>query len=482
MALKQLILSDKLRKAQDRLAAAQQKEEETRSQRTQLEKREQELIQAREEVNEETTPEEQQILEEQISAWEEQEAALTQTEEEISQEIEQVQQEIADLQQQLDDVNARGLAKPKAQENNHTPTDGKERTDMNKYSTRRQWFGMDHQERDQFLAREDVKGFAQRVRSMISEKRAVSGVELTIPDVMLPMIRTVAAENSKMLKHVNVHSVPGTTRQNVMGIIPEAVWTDMCAKINEVDFAIGQVVMDGYKVAAGMYVCNAIIEDSDLNLIDEVLTMLGKAIGLALDKAILYGTGVKMPLGIVTRLAQTAQPDGYSANAPEWKNLSATNLLAVSGKTGAALFQALVEATGAIDSDYAAGTTFWAMNRKTKIKLVSHALTINAAGAIVTGIDNTMPVIGGAIEELNFIPDDVIIGGYGDMYALAERAGVKLGYSEHYRWMEDQTAFKGTARYDGMPVIPGAFVAIGIGGTKPAAGAVSFAPDTANQA
>lgn len=478
MALKQIILGEKLRKARERLEQAQKKAEEARTQRNRLETREQELIQAREEVTEETTPEEQQLLEEQITAWEEQENALQETEQQISQEIEEVQQEISDLQQQLDEVNARGTAKPKSSENN--PEERKERNAMNKYESRRLWFGKDHQERDAFIAREDVKDFAKRVKGMIGEKRAVNGAELTIPDVMLPLIRTVASENSKLMKHVNVQRVPGTSRQNIMGVITEAVWTDMCAKINELDFGFGQVEMDGYKVAGGLYLCNAIIEDSDLDLITEVINMLGKAIGLAIDKAILYGKGTKMPLGIVTRLTQTAQPENYSANAPAWVNLSDSNVLAVTGKTDAALFKALVEATGAIDSDYATGATFWAMNRKTKIKLVTNALTINAAGAIVTGVENTMPIIGGAIEELNFIPDDVIIGGYGDMYAMAERAGMKFGYSEHYRFMDDQTAFKGTARYDGMPVVPAAFVAIGIGGAKPAADAVIFAQDKAN--
>lgn len=478
MALKQIILGDKLRKARERLEQAQHKAEEARSQRTELETREAELTQAREEVTEDTTPEEQQVLEEQINAWMEQEEALQETEAQISQEIEEAQQEVADLQQQLDEVNARGAAKPKTPENTK-PEERKEHTAMNT-NTRKLWFGMDHQERDAFVAREDVKTFAQRVRDMIGEKRTVKGAELTIPKDMLPLIRTVAEESSKLIKHVNLQRVRGESRANVTGLIPEAVWTDMCGKINEVEWAFGQIEMDGYKVAAGLYLCNAIVEDSDLDLITEVLNMLGKAIGLALDKAILYGTGTKMPMGIVTRLAQTAEPEGYSANAPEWKNLSATNLLAVSGKTGAELFKALVEATGAINSDYAAGTTFWAMNRKTKIKLVSHALSINAAGAVVTGLDNTMPVIGGKIEELNFIPDDVIIGGYGDMYTLVERADMKFAYSTEFRFMDDQTAFKGTARYDGMPVVADAFVAIGIGGTKPAAAAVTFAQDKAN--
>ena len=477
MALKQIILGDKLRKARERLEQAQQKADEARTQRTQLETREQELIQAREEVTEDTTPEEQQVLEEQINAWMEQEEALQETEAQISQEIENVQQEITDLQQQLDEVNTRGTTKKQNPETNRE--ERKENTTMSK-TTRRLWFGMDHQERDAFIAREDVKTFAQCVRDLIGEKRTIKGAELTIPVVMLPMIRTVAEESSKLIKHVNLQRVRGESRVNIAGLIPEAVWTDMCGKINESEWAFGQVEMDGYKVAAGMYLCNAIIEDSDLELITEVLTMFGKAIGLALDKAITFGTGTKMPMGIVTRLAQSAEPDGYSANAPAWKNLSETNLLAVTGKNGADLFKAIVEATGAINSDYAAGATFWAMNHKTKIKLVTHAMTINAAGAIVTGVDNTMPVIGGAIEELNFIPDDVIIGGYGDMYTLAERAGMKFAYSTEFRFMDDQTAFKGTARYDGMPVIADAFVAIGINGVKPAADAVTFAQDKAN--
>jgi HK97 family phage major capsid protein len=86
-----------------------------------------------------------------------------------------------------------------------------------------------------------------------------------------------------------------------------------------------------------------------------------------------------------------------------------------------------------------------------------------------------MPAIGGAIEELSFIPDGVIIGGFGDMYLLTERAGAAVTTSEHARFVEDQTVIKGTARYDGLPVIAEAFVAIGIKGVKPKADAVQFA-------
>lgn len=61
-----------------------------------------------------------------------------------------------------------------------------------------------------------------------------------------------------------------------------------------------------------------------------------------------------------------------------------------------------------------------------------------------------------------------------------ERAGTSIAQSEHVRFVEDQTVFRGTARYDGMPVIAEGFVAIGISGTKPTGNAVTFATDSAN--
>ena len=92
-----------------------------------------------------------------------------------------------------------------------------------------------------------------------------------------------------------------------------------------------------------------------------------------------------------------------------------------------------------------------------------------------------MPVIGGDIVELPFIPDNNIAFGYMDMYLLAERAGTKLGQSEHYRFTEDQTVFKGTARYDGEPVIADAFGLMSITTSAPAT-TVEFPTDTANTA
>lgn len=456
--LKALLLRNKIDSKKAELA-------ELRTNAAELEKREKEL---ESDINEAKTEEEKAAVEKAVNQFEQDKA-------ENEKSISELETEIADMEKELDAVEQKQQT-PQTEGNSGDET----RKGNVKMKTRLKFFGMNAQERDAFFSNDSVKSWLERVREMGKNQRSITGAELLIPDVALDLIKETVLKYSKLYKHVNVKSVPGKARQNVMGAIPEAIWTEMCSTLNELNLTFNNVEVDGYKVGGFIAICNAVLEDSDIALATEIISALGQAIGYALDKAILYGTGTKMPLGIVTRLTQATKPSGYSTTARAWANLTTSNVLAISGKTDAALFKELVIASGNAKADYSHGEMFWAMNEKTFTKLVANALTINAAGAIVTGQNGTMPVIGGAIEKLSFIPDDVIIGGYGDLYLLAERAGTAISQSEHARFIEDQTVFKGTARYDGLPVIAEGFVAIGIGGTKPTANAVTFAEDTAN--
>ena len=121
------------------------------------------------------------------------------------------------------------------------------------------------------------------------------------------------------------------------------------------------------------------------------------------------------------------------------------------------------------------------MNDKTYAMLQSKILAFNAAGALVSGVNNALPIINGEVATLPFIPDGDIIGGYSDLYVLAERAGITLAASEHVRFIEDDTVFKGTARYDGTPAIAEGFVVLNIDGKAPTT-TIAFTEDKANKA
>ena len=378
-----------------------------------------------------------------------------------------LEEEIRGLEADLDALEKETVTEPK-----------EERKEIKPMETRK-FFNMTSQERDAFFVREDVQNYLHEVRTAIKEKRALTNVGLTIPEVMLGIIKENILEYSKLYKHVNVRQISGEGRMIVMGTIPEAVWTDCCANLNELDLAFNDVEVNCWKVGGYFAVCNANLEDSDIDLASELLTAIGQAIGMALDKAILYGTGTRMPLGVMTRLAQTEAPADYPATARPWANLSANIVSIPASAEDADLIKALVEASGKAKGKYSRGEKVWVMNEATYTTLVANALTINAAGGIVAGIDGRMPVVGGIIEVLDFIPDNVIIGGYFDLYLLAERAGTRFATSEHVRFLQDQTVLKGTARYDGQPAIAEGFVAIGLNGTTPNA-TMTFAADSAN--
>lgn len=401
----------------------------------------------------------------------------------VNEEIEKFEAEKAEHESAKTDLDAeiRGLeAELEELEKEQVAPKTDEKRKENKKMETRKFFGMNSQERDQFFAREDVTNFLGEVRTCIKEKRALTNVGLTIPEVMLGVLRENIIEYSKLYKHVNVRPINGEGRMIVMGTIPEAVWTDCCANLNELNLAFNDVEVNCWKVGGYFAVCNANLEDSDVALATELLTAIGQAIGLALDKAILYGTGTRMPLGVVTRLVQTQAPADYPATARAWTNLSTSNVVALGNVTGAELIAKIVETFGAAKGKYSRGEKVFVMNEATYTKLMAATVSVDANGRIVTGIADVMPVIGGAIEVLDFVPDNAIIGGYFDLYLLAERAGTKFATSEHVRFLQDQTVFKGTARYDGQPAIAEGFVAMAIGTTKPNA-TMSFAADTANQ-
>lgn len=416
-----------------------------------LEKREADLESA---ISEVTTEEEQRAVEAEIGSYETEKAENEQAEKKLN-------DEIRELENQLEAEETEQDTEPAEQPAEEVRTENKK----GEYAMNREFFGMNAQERDAFFNREDVKSFLASARTAMAEKRAITGAGYLIPEVMLGLIRDSIEEYSKLYKHVNVRRINGKGRMVVEGQIPEAVWTEACANLNELNLTFGNVEIDEYKVGGYFKLCNSTLEDSDIDLAAELLRVIGQAIGYALDKAIVYGTGTKMPQGIVKALSLVT-------NTPNIFSIAAS-------VTGIALFQNILTDFAAAGHSKSNGEKVWIMNEMTYNKLRVQALAVNAAGAIVSGMDDSMPVIGGRVETLSFVPDDVIVAGYGDMYLLAERKDITLSTSEHAFWVADQTGFKGVARYDGKPLDVDAFVAIGINGATPSA-TMTFAADTAN--
>lgn len=462
MALKALMLRKRLTDARKQLDALREKDADFDVREIDLEKS----------IEEVTADEERAAVEEAIETFEADKAAHEEAKGELERAIKDLEDELAAEEAAQDTTppeETRSEEESKPARKEYVPME------RNKF-----FENMSIEQRDAFFQREDVSGWLGEIRTCIREKRALSGVGLTIPEVMLGLIRQNIIDYSKLYRHVDVRAIGGDGRAVVMGSIPEAVWTDCCANLNELDLGFSDAELGCWKVGGFFTVCNANLEDSDIALASEVLSAIGQAIGIALDKAILYGTGTRMPLGVVTRLAQQSQPGTYPSTARPWADLHSSNIKTIANNvTGKDLFAQLLLNFGAAKGKYSRGEIVHVMNETTYTFLMAQAMAFDSSGAIVSAVNGTMPVIGGAIEVIDAVPDYNIISGYFDLYLLAERAGQKFASSEHFKFLSDQTVFKGMARYDGLPVIAEAFVVNAINSAA-ASGSVTFPGDNAN--
>ena len=471
MALKTIMLRREIERKDAELAALREKDDAFQTREAELEAA----------IAEVETDEQRDAMNAEIETFETERSAHTDA-------VTALETEIEELRGKLEAEEAKVPPAPEKRAENTADTEKRSDTTMQNINIRslpmntRAFDALPMEQRKAITQQPDVQAFLGQLRSCRGHQRGVSGGEYTIPVVMLDLIAENIYRYSKLLNRIRVRNVNGEARQTIAGIVPEAVWTEMCGIINELTFTFNQVTLDGYKVAGFVPVCNALLDDNDVNLASWIVEMLSESVGLALDKAILYGKGAAyhMPLGIVTRLAQQSAPADYPSTMRPWADLHTSNIKSISASdTGAAFWAALQLAAAPAYNKYARGEMFWAMNSKTYASLKAKAIATNLDGAFVAMIGGTLPIISGDIDILEFMPDNDIVGGFGDLYLLGLRQGMTVESSREVQFIQDNTVFKGKMRADGVPVIAEAFVAINIGGSTPTS-ALTFAGDSAN--
>ena len=429
-------------------------------------------------IAEAQTDEERSVVEAAVNAFEQERSANAADITRVQERINEINEEI----RSLEEAQTPPASDPPAAEPTGTTNTERSNHSMPINNPERRWFGLTYQERDALLTRDSTKEFLQRVRQLRAQQNSVTGAKLGIPTEFMQILRDLTYQNSKLWPYVHSEAIRGKARQNVAGTGCEAVWSEMLANINEIVMDFTQLEMDGYMLAGYIAISNAVLEDdSDLQLLTSILNAMGEANARGLDKAIVYGTGKKMPVGFITRLAASAQPEWWNNDQGDFKDLHSSHILKldIDSTSGAAFFGTLIEALGIADPKYSDGRVFWVMNRKTHIRLMSKALAFDSAAAITAGINNTFPIVGGDIIELDFMADNDIAGGFGSLMRMSEREGASIASSDIPFFLRNMTVYRSIGRYDGKPARGEAFVLVNFHNTAPTT-SISFAPNLAN--
>lgn len=462
MALKVLLLRKRLTDAKTRLNELRSKETEFRSRESELES----------DIENANTEDERAAVETAVSDFEKERAAHEAA-------LSSAEQEISDLETEIAE------AETAAAEARNASQEAKKRSVNMNNKTRKNYRDMTLRDAaESIYSTPEVRTFVSETRDFLSgaRQRSLGGAALTVPEVMLDVVRCSINRYSKLITKVRYKPVKGKARQNIIGDVPEAVWTEVAGAFNEINVKLSQIEADAYKVAGYVLIPNAYLDGgSDVDLLAEVLDQLGQSVGLALDKAIVYGTGTKMPVGIVTRLAASAKPAWWGMNQADFTDLHTSHIktLDLASADGKSFFGPLLSALGVARRKFAVGEKVWLMSETTHTEISVKALGFNSAAALVSGVNNEMPVLGGEIIELPFIPDGDIVGGYLSHYLLCERGGVTLRNSEHARFLQDQTVALAEGSYDGKPLYGEAFSCVNYKNTAVSTTA-TFTADAAN--
>lgn len=450
MALKQLMISKKIEQRKSSLTELVTKQEGLSVRSAELE----------EALNEAKTDEEIAAVEEEINKLETEESGIQEKKSILEGEITALEGEL----EQLNSNEPKNNPEPKPQPSERNKDLGGEtRMKGNKLTTRAQVI--------ERLNREEVRSFYSNLKQAI-EKRSITGLDLTIPQIVLDSITDDLGRYSAFYDLVRVARLTGEGRAIIAGEAPEAVWTEMVGKLNELSSLFTDVEVDGYKVGGFIPLSNSLIEDSMINLASHVEELLKESIAIALDKAILYGTGTKMPLGIIPAI----QAD-YVADPESGLRLSNIITLSVADTKFAKIIEAMKHVKR---GRRGRGPITVAMNEATWLgTIVPMSLGNNAAGAFVTVSGQAFPGVGYKVVFSEEIPENNIVAGDFTKYLLAERSDVKTASSTEFLFTDDKTVFKATARYDGKPVKKSAFVVIGLNNTAPTVSA-TFTTDSAN--
>lgn len=293
-----------------------------------------------------------------------------------------------------------------------------------------------------YYERSEVKEFYEKFRNL----RAVTGEGLTIPQVIIDRIMDIVGDNCTLYPLVDKIKAKGTARILIDTDTTAATWIEQKGTLPTGDVGtITNVDFDGFKIGKVTFVDNCMLQDSIVNLDEYVSKKIARAIGLGLDLAILKGAGAvsKQPEGIITKLAANHKVDAIGD-----KLINIVKPIS------------LVD-TGA-DS---VGEIVAVMHRTTYYnRLLEFSINTTSTGDTVGKLPNIKnpDLLGLRVVWNNNMDVDKVLYGDFSKYTLVEREDITIDKSEHVKFTEDQTGFRGKGRFDGKPTNANAFVLVTI--------------------
>jgi HK97 family phage major capsid protein len=254
--------------------------------------------------------------------------------------------------------------------------------------------------------------------------------------IVRPRARTIPMETLRVPfpaidSTSNVSSVFG-------GVV--AYWTEEGAALTASQASFGRIVLDAKKLTAYTEVPNELVSDSALSFQAFIDDIFPEALSFYEDDGFFNGSGVGEPRGFLNAAAAVAvaAEAGQPASTILWENVVKMYSRMLPGSLGRAV---------------------WIASIDTFPELATMALSVGTGGSAIWLNNGTegppMSILG---RPVIFTEKTPLLGAAGDLnfvdfgfYLIGDRQVMSSMSSPHYRFQNDQTAFRIIERVDGLP-------------------------------
>lgn len=278
-----------------------------------------------------------------------------------------------------------------------------------------------------------------------------AGAEQLMPATIFERVFEDLKANHPLLSEIAFTNTTGVTEWITRENDAEAAWwgklTDAIQKKLEVAFK--KVKTELFKLSAYMPVSKSMLDLGPAWLDKFVRTVLAESMAVALELAIVKGTGVDQPIGMTKDLSAAVDPvTGYADKTPvalldlDPKTLG-KEVMAPLTKSGKRSVPKVLLVVNPLD--------YWE-------KIFPATTFLSATGTYVHGV---LPIPATVIQSVA-VTQGTLVAGMGKDYFLGIGSTQKIEHSDHYKFLEDERTYIAKQYANGKPVDNDSFLVFDI--------------------
>ncbi|EJR11144.1 MULTISPECIES: phage major capsid protein [Bacillus cereus group] len=284
--------------------------------------------------------------------------------------------------------------------------------------------------------------------------KGFAGTETLVPATVFERVFEYLRVNHALLNHIQFVNTTGVTQWVVKkGYVQSAWWGKLCEEIKELlDDGFEVIATNLYKLSAYVPICNAMLDLGPIWLDRYVREILAESMAIALEEAIVNGTGKDQPIGMMKDLKAAVTNGVYSdKTATPLTDLTPESLgekvmapLTNGGRR--AVSNALI-IVNPLD--------YWE-------KIFPSTTFLTQNGVYVSGV---LP-IPATVEQSLAVPKGKMVAGIASDYFMGVGSTQKMESSKEYRFLEDETVYLSKQYANGRPKDNDSFLVFDISALK----------------